>query len=140
MRSLTYVSSARTQWTEGELEELLASARAWNEPRGLTGMLLYSGGNFVQAVEGPDDQVSEVLDRIGADRRHRGLLVVLDEQVEERVFPDWTMGFRRAGAAGLGLGLEGHTDFLRDPAGAVGAGAAGTAPMVVLDSFRATVR
>ena len=138
MRSLTYVSSARTQWTEEELEGLLASARAWNEPRALTGMLLYSGGNFIQAVEGPDEQVAQVFDRIGADQRHRGLLVVLDEQVEERVFPDWTMGFRRTDPAGLGL--EGHTDFLRDPAGAAGAGAAGTAPMVVLDSFRATMR
>ncbi len=53
MRSLTYVSSARTQWTEEELEGLLASAQAWDEPRALTGMPLYSGGDFIQAVEGP---------------------------------------------------------------------------------------
>ncbi|VXB39461.1 BLUF domain-containing protein [Nocardioides sp. AX2bis] len=138
MRSLTYVSSARTLWTEAELDGLLGAARAWNEPRGLTGMLLYSGGNFMQAVEGPDDEVSQVFDRISADRRHRGLLVVMDDQVEERAFPGWTMGYRRKDAGALGL--DGHTDFLRDPSGAAGAGAAGSAPMVVLDSFRTTMR
>ncbi len=138
MRSLTYVSSARSLWSEGELEELLAAARRWNEPRGLTGMLLYSGGNFIQSVEGADDMVSDVFARISADTRHRGLLVLLDQQVMERSFPDWTMGFRRAGPGDLGL--DGHTDFLRDPAGAVGAGDPGSAPMVLLDSFRSVVR
>lgn len=138
MRSFTYVSSARTQWTEAELEDLLASARAWNEPRGLTGMLLYSGGNFIQSVEGADGEIAEVFARIRADRRHRGLLVLLDDQVEERAFPGWTMGFRRVAPGDLGL--DGHTDFLRDPAGAAGLGDAASAQMVLLNSFRSTTR
>lgn len=138
MRSLTYVSSARSLWALEELEELLTAARAWNEPRGLTGMLLYSGGNFIQFVEGADGMVSDVFARISADTRHRGLLVLLDHQVTERSFPDWTMGFRGAGPGDLGL--EGHTDFLRDPARAACAGAQGSAPMVLLDSFRSVVR
>lgn len=138
MRSLTYVSSARSLWSVPELDRLLESARAWNEPRELTGMLLYSGGNFIQAVEGPEGRVAEVFERICADSRHRGLLVLLDEQVERRAFPAWTMGFQRFDAGAPDL--VGHTRFLLDPAGAVGTGDRTAAQMILLDSFRATVR
>lgn len=113
MRSIAYVSSARELWTNQQLDELLRSARAWNQPRGLTGMLLYSGGNFMQTVEGPDASITEVFARIKADSRHHGLIVLLEEEVTHRTFPDWTMGYRRVAAGDLGL--EGHSDFLDNP-------------------------
>lgn len=138
MRSLTYVSSARHQWEQAELEELLNVARQWNAPRSLTGMLLYSGGNFIQSVEGEEDAITEVFARIHRDRRHHGILVLLDENVEQRSFPDFSMGFRRVSAGELNL--EGYSDFLQDPAGSAELGHARSAPMVLLNSFRATVR
>jgi len=39
---------------------------------------------------------------------------MLDEQAEERSFPDWRMSFLRVTPSDLGL--EGHKEFLRDPA------------------------
>jgi hypothetical protein len=137
VRSITYVSSARQLWSQAELDDLLVAARAWNQPRELTGMLLYSGGNFIQSVEGPDAAISEVFSRISADPRHHGLLVMLDEEVGQRSFPDWTMGYRRVSPDDLGV--EGHSDFLRDPAAADPAEGA-SAQLQLLLSFRAVTR
>lgn len=113
MRSVSYVSSARGLWAQPQLDELLLSVRAWNGPRELTGMLLYSGGNFMQTIEGPDAAIAEVLARISADPRHHGLMVLLDEDVSRRSFPDWTMGYRRVDVDDTSL--EGYSDFLRKP-------------------------
>jgi len=133
MRSLTYVSSARVPLSETELEGLLREVRAWNAEHGLTGMMLYSDGNFIQSLEGAPDDVEVAFGRITDDPRHHGILVMLDHEVAERAFPTQTMGYRRSSTRALGI--EGFTDFLQDPAGAVGRGRAGSAPDILLRSF-----
>lgn len=95
MRQLVYVSSAVRLFTDQELAELLRVSRSNNERGGITGMLLYAGGNFIQAIEGPPDTVAALETRIGLDDRHRGIITLIDGPVEERSFPEWSMGFRR---------------------------------------------
>ena len=91
--SLTYMSTAVDAFSEDELEQLLSSSRDRNHSLGLTGMLLYAGGHFIQTLEGPSAEVDATYARISRDDRHRNLIVALREPVEERVFPDWSMGF-----------------------------------------------
>ncbi|MEN8672152.1 BLUF domain-containing protein [Nocardioides sp.] len=115
MLSLTYLSSAVSPWSEGQLTELLVQARAKNEARGVTGVLLYHGGNFIQTIEGPDDVVLSTFGTVELDLRHRGVIVVLQDQIDEREFPDWSMGFRsltNEGADSL-LGPTGYVTSLR---------------------------
>jgi hypothetical protein len=50
--ALVYVSSATKPFSPDELSELLAQARVDNAALGITGMLLYSNGNFMQVLEG----------------------------------------------------------------------------------------
>lgn len=117
MLSLTYLSSATDLLDERQLADLLGEVRALNERRGLTGMLLYSDGNFIQVLEGPDDAVDEAFRAISADPRHHGLLVTLRDPIEERVFPDWSMGFRHVRDDEVRR-LPGFSEFLSDPAAA----------------------
>ena len=97
MLSLTYVSSATEMFSATQLTEMLTEWRAKNHELGLTGMLLYSGGNIIQALEGPEEAVDSLFETIRADTRHRGLLILLREPTSERAFPDWSMGFRSFG-------------------------------------------
>ena len=53
--SLVYVSSAVKLLRPEEIEYLLTRARERNEEYGITGVLLYIGGNFMQYIEGPAD-------------------------------------------------------------------------------------
>ena len=77
-----------------ELVELLESIRPKNDDLGLTGMLLYSGGNVIQTLEGPEESVEKVFASIETDPRHTGITVLQREQIETRSFPEWSMGFR----------------------------------------------
>jgi len=75
------------------LIELLEVCRRNNEAAQITGMLLYKGGNFIQVLEGEREAVRSVYERINLDPRHRGVLRLLEQTVEQRQFPNWSMGF-----------------------------------------------
>jgi hypothetical protein len=91
-----YVSSATKLFDEAALLELLRKARGRNALVGVTGMLLYRDGNFMQVLEGPASALDEVLARIERDPRHHGLLVLSSKPIEQREFGDWSMGFVHA--------------------------------------------
>lgn len=93
MISLTYVSSATVPFTNRELVSLLARARENNGRIGITGMLLYKDGNFMQVLEGPTAIVRKQLLAIRLDYRHKGLMTLFDQAIESRQFSDWSMAF-----------------------------------------------
>jgi hypothetical protein len=109
--SLTYVSSASTLLDSPQLVEMLVDWRPKNHALGLTGLLLYRGGNIMQALEGPDEAVDSTFETISRDPRHHGVITLLREPISERAFPDWSMGFRDLGPeAGE---TEGFNPFLQ---------------------------
>ena len=112
MLSLTYVSSATELMDAEQLAALLAQSREANEQRGITGMLLYRDGNILQCLEGPEAEVRAAYDAISRDPRHRGVITLVEEQISERSFHDWSMGFKDLGAVDA-AGLDGFNDFLR---------------------------
>lgn len=92
---LIYASSATKPFTSPELLALLDKCHTTNNYRlGVTGMLLYKDGNFLQLLEGEEESVRGLYERIAADPRHRGIIVFLQGYEDERQFPEWSMGFR----------------------------------------------
>lgn len=92
LRTIVYVSSATHKLSEAEMEALLLDAREANQRHGITGILLYGEGNFMQCFEGPPDAVALIYARIRASRQHHDLITLMDEDSAERYFPDWYMG------------------------------------------------
>lgn len=88
-----YWSRATRTMGDEELLGLLDRARAVNAERGLTGMLVYKDGCFLQILEGEPFALEDVLERIRRDRRHAEL-TVLRQGWGPRQFGEWTMGFR----------------------------------------------
>jgi hypothetical protein len=93
MISLVYASSAIHLMTPLALDELLETSRENNRRLGITGMLLYKDGNFMQALEGPDDDVLALYGKIARDNRHTGSIKLLQREIEEREFGEWAMAF-----------------------------------------------
>jgi hypothetical protein len=56
-------------------------------------MLLYQNGTFMQMLEGEKQPVLNLYDKITKDDRHTGIHTVLEGDIEERNFEDWSMGF-----------------------------------------------
>ena len=110
MYSLTYVSSAVAKLSADQLREILEQSRRNNEPQGITGLLLYKGGNFMQVLEGERDVVLRAKERIAKDSRHRGILVLLEGDIEQRSFASWSMAFKDLNAAAGEI--PGYDEFL----------------------------
>ena len=116
---LVYVSAAVTWFSEAELRALLMRSRATNAAAGITGMLLYKDGNFMQVLEGEESAVLTLQARIAADPRHRGMVTIDSGPLAARQFADWSMGFANLDAA-AGAAPLGYVPFidtaLTDPA------------------------
>lgn len=138
MLSLTYVSSATESLDVSQLREMLAAIRAKNQALGLTGMLLYCGGNIIQTIEGPDEAVDATFAAISGDPRHRGVFTLLREPITGRAFADWSMGFRNLSAAEVGA-IDGFSTFLQQPVGATLGTSAGPAYRL-LEMFKQNMR
>jgi hypothetical protein len=86
-----------------------------NAKRGVTGMLLYKEGNFMQVLEGDEREVRIVFyEKISADTRHKDIIVLLQGSVAERQFSDWAMGFRDLDSLGV-QDIPGYSEFLNTP-------------------------
>ena len=94
LNRLLYVSAARRLMSDHDLRILLNQAREANRLNGITGMLIYAEGHFVQYIEGPESAVTTLIQRIERDHRHHGLIRLLEGPLQSRAFTDWTMGFR----------------------------------------------
>ena len=95
MRQLLYVSNTLPDLQPSVLNDILTASRRNNAMIGITGLLLYIDGGFLQMLEGDELTLRGLYSRVAADRRHSELRLMLDREVGERAFPGWSMGFER---------------------------------------------
>ncbi|KQP37422.1 BLUF domain-containing protein [Pseudorhodoferax sp. Leaf274] len=88
---LLYASRA-VDTSPGAIEAILTQAREHNPSCGITGILCYGGGIFLQAIEGGRMAVSELFGHIQKDPRHQDVALLHFEEISERRFGGWTMG------------------------------------------------
>jgi hypothetical protein len=85
-----YISTAPTLPRE-KVESILATSARNNPERGITGLLLFNGRNFLQLLEGEESEVAGLMERITQDPRHSGVSVLDRRAIAERACPDWAM-------------------------------------------------
>ena len=88
---LLYASRA-TDTSLAAIEAILLQSRQHNPECGITGILCYGGGIFLQALEGGRVPVSELYAHIQKDIRHKDVVLLHYEEISERRFGGWTMG------------------------------------------------
>jgi hypothetical protein len=110
MIQITYLSRASAPLSAERLLALLQQCRDNNPASGITGMLFYGNGTFLQVVEGDAAAVEALVARIARDPRHSDFRILGRRTVEHREYADWTMGFERVTDAGL-RDIEGLQDF-----------------------------
>ena len=99
---LVYSSVAVTPFTGAELLELLQKARTRNTQVGITGLLLYRRGEFMQLLEGEEKTVLSLYGLICKDPKHHRIVTLLSSPATGRVFPAWSMGFQNLEGTDLG--------------------------------------
>ena len=91
---LVYLSSAVELFEPEQIKALMAQSVANNTALGITGILLYKDGNFLQAIEGEEPAIDGLFAKIAADPRHKTITKLLKAKIVDREFSNWAMAFK----------------------------------------------
>lgn len=116
MIRLVYISQSTKPVTSDELMTLLRQCRKNNSKNGLTGVLLYHNECFIQVLEGKEEIINKIYEKIKKDPRHKNVIELNREYITERQFDEWSMGFEEINESQLAeLNIEGLNDFFNQP-------------------------
>ncbi|WP_372748946.1 BLUF domain-containing protein [Litorivivens sp.] len=93
IRRVVYCSRATQAMDHDTLMKILHDARSFNAMDDISGILLHDRGYFLQVLEGPAEAIENLLATLRADTRHEQVQVLVDSEVDEKLFPNWQMGF-----------------------------------------------
>ena len=128
-----YASRAVAPLKPAVIEGILEQSRTQNPPRGITGILCYSGDVFIQVLEGGRDEVCELFNAIVRDPRHTHVRLLAYDEIRERKFSNWTMGHVDLSRINPGLLLKYHEKAVLNPFAC-----SGDATMALLDELVAS--
>jgi len=109
MYQIIYTSTAKQMFTDEQLVALLEQSRNKNLGLGITGMLLYFDGHFMQLIEGGKEEVKALYRIILNDERHTGIIKRDEGVINRRSFGAWSMGFRQTSFKEIPQ-LDGYAD------------------------------
>jgi Sensors of blue-light using FAD len=89
---LMYASRALPAVDQEELVAILRQSKTNNPKAGITGVLCYSEGIFIQVLEGGRMAINKLYNRIVADTRHTEVVLLNYDEIAERHFAGWSMG------------------------------------------------
>ena len=110
---LIYASASQEKFNEKEVIEIVNISYKNNMKVNITGMLLYSEGDFFQILEGEHTDVLPLFNLIKQDQRHCKIVKIIEEPIVSRDFSDWSMGYASATREQLTT-LAGLNDFFND--------------------------
>jgi len=93
IRRLAYVSRPRPELPATEISRIVLASRANNARDRISGVLVYTGTDFAQLIEGDAGRVEALWRRICSDDRHLDVAPLLDETDTAPWFPEWRMGY-----------------------------------------------
>ncbi|HOB68122.1 BLUF domain-containing protein [Ottowia sp.] len=111
---LLYASRA-VDSSPAAVEAICTSARQHNADHGVTGVLVFGGGIFMQCIEGGRQTISDLYGVIQKDARHQDVVLLHYEEITERRFGGWTMGLVNAERVNAGVLLKYSERAVLDP-------------------------
>lgn len=111
---LTYISTARPALLMSDVEQILQTSRQRNATDAVTGLLIFDGKRFLQALEGSFEAVEATFSRIALDPRHRAMVKLSSRHVDVREFGTWSMGSHLIGPVTGTGGMVDHVDAMTE--------------------------
>ena len=98
LKTVTYTSRARLDLGEDDLRRIHEEARHLNALDGITGLLAFDGARFLQIIEGAEEAIDDLIERLRGDTRHTAFEIRDERMVATRSFPEWSMEMCRVSA------------------------------------------
>lgn len=92
MQRFIYVSHASDTLDFSDLGDIAKVSKDLNARDGITGLLLWADGAFIQLIEGPKTELDDLISRITADSRHSGMIHLAYREIEQTICDTWGMG------------------------------------------------
>ena len=90
---LMYLSNSKPELKQSDLDAILEVSRRNNPSRGITGLLVFANGVFIQVLEGPTKEVHKLFETICDDSRHEAVAIIAEYIDQEPLFAKWSMAF-----------------------------------------------
>ena len=90
---ICYVSTANKELSESDISLLFKTVRQKNNTIGVTGILMFSEGNFFQIMEGEHDTIISLFNKIKVDPRHYNIIKILQKPTGNQFFDHYHSGF-----------------------------------------------
>ena len=94
LKAIFYSSRKSDDLKVSDIEDLITHSIENNSKKDITGLLIEYKANFLQYLEGPENAVYDLYNKIKKDQRHYDVILVQDLEIEKRIFPKWNMLFK----------------------------------------------
>lgn len=115
---VVYSSRAKEGITKEQIDSILESSRRNNVSLGITGILFFAAGSFIQLLEGDKKNVQRLLNKIDKDSRHEAVEYLFEDETDSRLFSQWAMAYSHIDedemkVLGGTFGVEAAKEFIR---------------------------
>lgn len=90
---ICYLSTVNSNTSMLEMIDLFEFIEWRNYELGLTGILVHSGGNFFQILEGEKKVVKSLFAKISKDKRHYNIVKIIDSEGYSPLFEEYSFEF-----------------------------------------------
>jgi hypothetical protein len=95
MYQICYVSrsTADNIQIHNDLREIISEARDFNCRNEIYGVLYYADGCFFQCLEGDEETVLTLINKLKNDKRHTDIVLFEPKNIDHAHFKDWSMKY-----------------------------------------------
>lgn len=91
--AICYVSTANGL-DEFQVQKLLSTTESKNNKQNISGILIHNSGNFLQYIEGSEENVKSLYyEKICKDTRHKNSIVLIEKSIRDLYFIGYEIGF-----------------------------------------------
>jgi len=112
--AISYVSTANRDLNQDEVAELLDQTEIRNNNEGVNGLLIYSGGNFFEVIEGEKIKIKDLFENIKEDPRHKNIIMVFEKKIDKPLFDDKEANFISKNTKHGQMKLENFLYYIKD--------------------------
>ncbi len=91
--TISYVSTVNPEVSKIDIANLMDYVKVNNRLLNITGILIYSEGNFLQVLEGTKRDILALFEKIKKDPRHYNIITMLDKEIDDNSFSDYHSSF-----------------------------------------------
>lgn len=89
----TFITSETSTGIEPNVARILHKSRSNNVKNGLVGVLYFGNGNFFQCLEGEEEAVDTLYQKLEADPRHTNVTLLSKKRITTQSFSNWAMKY-----------------------------------------------